>query len=87
MKTIKTISKKQKHQKKEIIDMIRNKRISMNMRQTDISALTGLSTATICNMEANYRSVTLDSLIAILDALELEITITEKNNKNTNESC
>ena len=87
MKTIKTISKKQEHQKKEIIDMIRNKRISMNMRQTDISALTGLSTATICNMEANYRSVTLDSLIAILDALELEITITEKNNKNTNESC
>ena len=87
MKTIKTISKKQEHQKKEIIDMIRNKRISMNMRQTDISALTGLSTATICNMEANYRSLTMDSLIAILDALELEITITEKNNKNTNESC
>ena len=87
MQTIKTISKKQEHQKKEIIDMIRNKRISMNMRQTDISALTGLSTATICNMEANYRSVTMDSLIAILDALELEITITEKNNKNTNESC
>ena len=87
MKTIKTISKKQEHQKKEIIDTIRNKRISMNMRQTDISALTGLSTATICNMEANYRSVTMDSLIAILDALELEITITEKNNKNTNESC
>ena len=87
MKTMKTISKKQEHQKKEIIDMIRNKRISMNMRQTDISALTGLSTATICNMEANYRSVTMDSLIAILDALELEITITEKNNKNTNESC
>ena len=87
MKTIKTISKKQEHQKKEIIDMIRNKRISMNMRQTDISALTGLSTATICNMEANYRSVTMDSLIAILDALELEITITKKNNKNTNESC
>ena len=87
MKTIKTISKKQEHQKKEIIDTIRNKRISMNMRQTDISALTGLSTATICNMEANYRSVTMDSLIAILDALELEITITEKNNKNTTESC
>ena len=87
MKNIKTISKKQEHQKKEIIDTIRNKRISMNMRQTDISALTGLSTATICNMEANYRSVTMDSLIAILDALELEITITEKNNKNTNESC
>ena len=83
MKTIKTISKKQEHQKKEIIDMIRNKRISMNMRQTDISALTGLSTATICNMEANYRSVTMDSLIAILDALELEITITEKNDKTT----
>ena len=83
MKTIKTISKKQEHQKKEIIDMIRNKRISMNMRQTDISALTGLSTATICNMEANYRSLTMDSLIAILDALELEITITDKNDKTT----
>ena len=83
MKTIKTISKKQEHQKKEIIDMIRNKRISMNMRQTDISDLTGLSTATICNMEANYRSVTMDSLIAILDALELEITITDKNDKTT----
>ena len=83
MKTIKTISKKQEHQKKEIIDTIRNKRISMNMRQTDISALTGLSTATICNMEANYRSVTMDSLIAILDALELEITITDKNDKTT----
>ena len=83
MKTIKTISKKQEHQKKEIIDMIRNKRISMNMRQTDISALTGLSTATICNMEANYRSVTKDSVIAILDALELEITITDKNDKTT----
>ena len=83
MKTIKTISKKQEHQKKEIIDMIRNKRISMNMRQTDISALTGLSTATICNMETNYRSVTMDSLIAILDALELEITITDKNDKTT----
>ena len=83
MKTIKTISKKQENQKKEIIDMIRNKRISMNMRQTDISALTGLSTATICNMEANYRSVTMDSLIAILDALELEITITDKNDKTT----
>ena len=83
MKTVKTISKKQEHQKKEIIDTIRNKRISMNMRQTDISALTGLSTATICNMEANYRSVTMDSLIAILDALELEITITDKNDKTT----
>ena len=83
MKTIKTISKKQEHQKKEIIDTIRNKRISMNMRQTDISALTGLSTATICNMEANYRSVTMDSLIAILDSLELEITITDKNDKTT----
>ena len=87
MKTIKTISKKQENQKKEIIDTIRNKRISMNMRQTDISALTGLATATICNMEANYRSVTLDSLIAILDALDLTLSITEKNNKNTNESC
>ena len=87
MKTIKTISKKQEHQKKEIIDTIRNKRISMNMRQTDISALTGLATATICNMEANYRSVTLDSLIAILDALDLTLSLTEKNNKNTNESC
>ena len=87
MKTIKTISKKQEHQKKEIIDTIRNKRISMNMRQTDISALTGLSTATIFNMEANYRSVTMDSLIAILDALDLDFSITEKNNKNTNESC
>lgn len=83
MKTIKTISKKQEHQKKEIIDMIKKRRISMNMRQTDISALTGLSTATICNMEANYRSVTMDSLIAILDALELEITITDKNDKTT----
>ena len=83
MKTIKTISKKQEHQKKEIIDMIKKRRISMNMRQTDISALTGLSTATICNMEANYRSVTMDSLIAILDSLELEITITDKNDKTT----
>lgn len=87
MKTIKTISKKQEHQKKEIIDMIKKRRISMKMRQTDISALTGLATATICNMEANYRSVTLDSLIAILDALGLTLSITEKNNKNTNESC
>ena len=87
MKTIKTISKKQEHQKKEIIDMIKKRRISMKMRQTDISALTGLATATICNMEANYRSVTLDSLIAILDALDLTLSITEKNNKNTNESC
>ena len=87
MKNVKTISKKQENQKKEIIDMIRNKRISMNMRQTDISALTGLATATICNMEANYRSVTMDSLIAILDALDLTLSITEKNNKNTNESC
>ena len=87
MKTIKTISKKQEHQKKEIIDMIKKRRISMNMRQTDISALTGLATATICNMEANYRSVTLDSLIAILDALDLDFSITDKNNKNTNESC
>ena len=87
MKTIKTISKKQEYQKKEIIDMIKKRRISMKMRQTDISALTGLATATICNMEANYRSVTLDSLIAILDALDLTLSITEKNNKNTNESC
>ena len=87
MKTIKTISKKQENQKKEIIDMIKKRRISMKMRQTDISALTGLATATICNMEANYRSVTLDSLIAILDALDLDFSITEKNNKNTNESC
>ena len=87
MKTIKTISKKQENQKKEIIDMIKKRRISMKMRQTDISALTGLATATICNMEANYRSVTLDSLIAILDALDLTLSITEKNNKNTNESC
>lgn len=87
MKTIKTISKKQEQQKKEIIDMIKKRRISMNMRQTDISALTGLATATICNMEANYRSVTMDSLIAILDALDLTLSITEKNNKNTNESC
>lgn len=87
MKTVKTISKKQEHQKKEIIDMIKKRRISMKIRQTDISALTGLATATICNMEANYRSVTLDSLIAILDALDLTLSITEKNNKNTNESC
>lgn len=87
MKTIKTISKKQENQKKEIIDMIKKRRISMKMRQTDISALTGLATATICNMESNYRSVTLDSLIAILDALDLDFSITEKNNKNTNESC
>lgn len=87
MKTIKTISKKQEQQKKEIIDMIKKRRISMKIRQTDISALTGLATATICNMEANYRSVTLDSLIAILDALDLTLSITEKNNKNTNESC
>lgn len=87
MKTIKTISKKQENQKKEIIDMIKKRRINMKMRQTDISALTGLATATICNMEANYRSVTLDSLIAILDALDLTLSITEKNNKNTNESC
>ena len=87
MKTVKTISKKQENQKKEIIDMIKKRRISMKMRQTDISALTGLATATICNMEANYRSVTLDSLIAILDALDLTLSITEKNNKNTNESC
>ena len=87
MKTIKTISKKQENQKKEIIDMIKKRRISMKMRQTDISALTGLATATICNMEANYRSVTMDSLIAILDALDLTLSITEKNNKNTNESC
>lgn len=87
MKTVKTISKKQEHQKKEIIDMIKKRRISMKMRQTDISALTGLATATICNMEANYRSVTMDSLIAILDALDLTLSITEKNNKNTNESC
>ena len=87
MKTINTISKKQENQKKEIIDMIKKRRISMKMRQTDISALTGLATATICNMEANYRSVTLDSLIAILDALDLTLSITEKNNKNTNESC
>ena len=87
MKTVKTISKKQENQKKEIIDMIKKRRISMKIRQTDISALTGLATATICNMEANYRSVTLDSLIAILDALDLTLSITEKNNKNTNESC
>lgn len=87
MKTVKTISKKQENQKKEIIDMIKKRRISMKMRQTDISALTGLATATICNMEANYRSVTLDSLIAILDALDLTLSITKKNNKNTNESC
>ena len=87
MKTVKTISKKQENQKKEIIDMIKKRRISMKIRQTDISALTGLATATICNMEANYRSVTLDSLIAILDALDLSLSITEKNNKNTNESC
>lgn len=60
---------------KDIINVIVNTRKEKKMSQQDIANLTGLKQPAIARIENQVNSPQLDTLIKILDALDIKITL------------
>lgn len=60
-------------------------RKSKGFTQKELSEMSGLSTATICNIESGDNSYTLRSLIRYADALGYTIFIDKKDGNNDSE--
>ena len=60
---------------KQIGNIIRSARKRMNMTQADLGEKTGLRQETISLIETGTSSARIDSLLAVLAALELEFRI------------
>lgn len=64
----------------ELIISVISERKEQNISQRDLAKMTGLKQSTISRMEKEIVSPRLDTLIKIINALDLEITLTSKNN-------
>jgi len=59
----------------EIIQAIKQRRIQLQLSQQQLAAKTGLFKGDISNIEAGKVNITLDKLITISNALQLQITL------------
>lgn len=59
----------------QITESLRNARLAKGMSQTELHKLTGVPQAQISRIEANSVDLRLSSLIAIANALDLELAL------------
>lgn len=60
---------------KEIGEWVENTRKSMHINQTELAKLSHVSKQSICSIEGNYRSPSVDTLIALTSALGYKVVI------------
>lgn len=76
----KLLKKWRKHYEleKAIIEKIINRRRELNITQLELSKLTGLKQPAIARIEKQVNSVTLTTLITIIDELDLKLELVPK---------
>lgn len=65
-----------------IAKSVKTKRRRLGLSQVEFSERTGIGLATIRDVEQGKTTVKLSSLLAIIDALGLELKLKDKNNEN-----
>ncbi|MET3709010.1 helix-turn-helix transcriptional regulator [Arthrobacter sp. UYEF6] len=60
---------------------VRSRRLALGLTQKDVADMTGVSERFVRFIEQGKPSVQLDSLLAVLDTLGLELRITTKTGK------
>ncbi|MBG0762913.1 helix-turn-helix transcriptional regulator [Acholeplasma laidlawii] len=63
---------------KSIVEKIINRRKDLNITQLELSKLTGLKQPAIARIEKQVNSVTLTTLITIIDELDLKLELVPK---------
>jgi HTH-type transcriptional regulator/antitoxin HipB len=63
--------------------IIRNARKSIGLSQTQLGELAGLRQASISAIESGKPSTRLDTLMSVLAALDLELSVTQRSKSST----
>jgi y4mF family transcriptional regulator len=66
------------HKMEELVKQIKAARVRAHLSQEDLAALSGISRRPIYLLESGKGAVRLDTLLKILDALGLKLTIGAK---------
>jgi transcriptional regulator with XRE-family HTH domain len=72
------------NKEKAIIDKIVKQRKKKNFSQRDLAVLTGIKQPAIARLESMEVTPRLDTLLVILEALDLDIDLIDKNDCKTN---
>ncbi|NBJ92580.1 helix-turn-helix domain-containing protein [Parablautia muri] len=65
----------QKDVRKKTVERLLSIRKSLNMTQTDVAEITGLSCSNICRLEKGKCNFSLDMLVLIANAMDCDIDI------------
>ena len=66
----------------ELVEQIKNARLKARLSQDELAALASISRRPIYLLESGRGSIKLETLVKILDALGLTLTISPKSNAN-----
>ncbi|KRE78952.1 helix-turn-helix transcriptional regulator [Arthrobacter sp. Soil762] len=66
----------------QLLSEVRSRRISLGLTQQDLADLAGVSERFVRFVEQGKPSVQLDSLLAVLDAVGLELRLATRTSKN-----
>ena len=64
-------------------DILRQRRKSKGLSQTEIAFKLGVSQARVSTLESNPAALTLDRLIALANLLDLELVLRDRSRKTT----
>lgn len=67
----------------QVADILRQRRRSRGLSQTDIAFKLGLSQARVSAIESKPASLTLDRLIALANLLDLEVVLRDRSPKRS----
>lgn len=66
----------------EIFEILLEARFQKRLTQQDVASIAGLNINTVSRLEANKYSPKVETLLQICEALDLQIIIKKKNEKN-----
>lgn len=67
----------------QVADILRRRRTSRGLSQTDVAFKLGLSQARVSAIESKPASLTLDRLIALANLLDLEVVLRDRSPKRS----
>lgn len=67
----------------QVADILRQRRKSRGLSQTDVASKLGLSQARVSAIESTPASLTLDRLIALASLLDLEVVLRDRSPKRS----
>ena len=67
----------------QVVDILRQRRKSKGLSQTDVAFKLGLSQARVSTIESKPASLTLERLIALANLLDLEVVLRDRSPKRS----